>query len=133
MTKILNHQLSALYAKRLTQSLWLAASIVLASCGSSSIIGKKDLLGFLLVGQTTRQDIYQRFDDPSTQYEEGSRIVTYRIGEDKGGLFVREGQWDQGSNGEVSANWTGVRYSLVLAFDETEVLRRQALVEIRDP
>ena len=125
--KIWRRQLPAL------QALWLAALILLTACASSPIIGKKDLLGFLQVGQTTRQDVYQRLGDPSTQYEEGSRIVTYRIGEDKGGLFVRAGKWDQGSNGEVSGDWTGVRYSLVLAFDETGVLRRQSLVQIRDP
>jgi hypothetical protein len=120
-------------ARSVAQVLWVAASMAIVSCASVPISGKKDLLGFMEVGQTTRQDVYLHFGDPSAQYEEGSRIVTYRIGEDEGGLFVRAGQWDQGSDGAARANWTGVRYSLVLAFDETGMLRRQSLVKIRDP
>jgi len=103
--------------------LGFALSLAIVSCASVPIIGKKDLLGFLQVGQTTREDVYFHLGDPSAQYEEGSRIVTYRIGEDEGGLFPVARR----------RNWTGVRYSLVIAFDETGVLRRHSLVPIDSP
>ena len=94
---------------------WLALSITVISCASAPM-GKKDLLAFLQVGQTTRQEVYLHLGDPSSEYEE-SRIVIYRLGEDEGGLFL-------------VLFWTDARYSLVFAFDEKGVLRKHSLVPI---
>jgi hypothetical protein len=99
---------------------YVLLSIGFVAC--SSIRGDTALLTFLKVGETTRQDVYLRLGEPSAEYEEQSRIVTYRIGEDSGGYFLIRAV-------EVY-RWTGVRYSLVLAFDGEQVLRRQSLVRI---
>jgi hypothetical protein len=109
------------FKARILPVCWLALSITAVSCATAPM-GKKDLLGFLQVGQTTRQDVYLHLGDPSNEYE-GGRIVTFRIGEDEGGLYpmVR------------TPSWRYDRYSLVLALDETGVLRRYALVQVRSP
>jgi hypothetical protein len=97
-------------------SLGLVLSIAIVSC--TPAVGKKDLLAFVQVGQTTRQDVYLHLADPNAKYEQ-SRILAYKIGEDEAGLFL------------VSASgWTDTRYSLVFAFDEKGVLRRYSLVPV---
>lgn len=107
-------------ARKIALGFGLAGAIAVVSC--APVIGKKDLLAFLQVGQTTRQDVYLHLADPSNEYE-GGRIVTFRIGEDEGGLYpmVR------------TPSWRYDRYSLVLAFDETGVLRKYSLVQVRSP
>ena len=109
-------------------SWWVATLLAVVSCAVP--VGKKDLLAFLQVGQTSRQDVYSHLRDPSAIYED-SRIVTYRIGEDEAGLFVVAPS--KQIMAEPRKDWTGVRYNLVLAFDDKGVLRRQSLVQIRSP
>jgi hypothetical protein len=97
-------------------SLGLVVFIAAVSCAPA--VGKKDLLAFVQVGQTTREDVYLHLADPNAKYEQ-FRILTYKIGEDEAGLFL------------VSASgWTDTRYSLVFAFDEKGVLRRYSLVPV---
>lgn len=68
------------------RALYVVVTIAVVSCATAPI-GKKDLLDFLQVGQTTRQDVCSHLGDPSEQYE-GSRIATCRLDEDEGGLFL---------------------------------------------
>jgi hypothetical protein len=82
--------------------------------------GTKNLLNFLQVGQTTREDVYLHLGDPTRHYL-NSRILTYRIAEDKGGFFTQP----------YDRSWEGIRFSLVLAFDDSELLRRYSMVRVR--
>ena len=53
---------------------------------------------------------------------QNERIVFYRLGHDSGGYFV----------GDLSSQqWTGMRYSLVLIFDDTGVLKEHSMVKVR--
>jgi hypothetical protein len=133
MRSLLNKRLmcsaSDFKMRRLLLTWWVAAAMAIVSCAPLPI-GNKDLLGFLEVGQTSRQDVYRHLRDPSQSYED-SRILTYRIGEDEAGLFVVAPS--KQIMAEPRKDWSGVRYSLVLAFDDKGVLRRQSLVQIRSP
>jgi hypothetical protein len=106
-------------------SLALLLSIAVVSC--TPAVGKKDLLAFVQVRETTRHDVYLRLGNPSAEYER-SRIVTYWIAEDEGGLLVSPRRLHPSQY--LEKDWSGVRYSLVFAFDEKEVLRRYSLVPI---
>jgi hypothetical protein len=108
--------------------LGLALSMAVASC--TPAVGKKDLLDFVQAGQTTREDVYFHLGNPSEEYG-GSRIATYGIAEDEGGLSVSNPRLHAISQ-YLEKDWSGIRYSLVFAFDETGVLRRYSLVRIHD-
>jgi hypothetical protein len=105
--------------KIITSAYCVAVSIAIMSCASMPR-GKTDLLDFLRIGQTTRQDVYDHLGSPSRRYEEVF-ILTYRIARDRGGLFTEP----------YTKEWEGVRFSLVLAFDESGLLRKYAMVPIR--
>jgi hypothetical protein len=62
--------------------------------------------------------VYRHLGKPSAEYEE-SRVVTYRIAEDEGGLFL-----------DKYVERIKVRYRLVVAFDKAGVLSRYSLVRI---
>lgn len=111
--------MTILNGKSVTSVYCAALLTTILSCASAPI-GKRDLLGFLEVGQTTRQDVYHHLGNPTRHYED-SRILTYRIGEDEGGFFTQS----------YTQDWEGVRYSLVLAFNESGLLRKYAMVPIR--
>lgn len=99
----------------------LASTMILAACATAPF-GQADLLDFIGDGQTTREDALMRLGAPSASYE-NERIVTYRLGKDKGGFYPvakRQGFYD-------------VEYSLVLAFDDTGVLKRHSLVALKVP
>jgi hypothetical protein len=99
----------------------LLVATLLVACASAPV-GQQDLLTFLQEGQTSRQEVYLALGEPSAVFE-GERILTYRLGQDKGGYFLLQ----QGPG------FQGVNYSLVLVFDDTGQLARHALVEVRRP
>jgi hypothetical protein len=91
-----------------------------AGCASDPI-GRRDLLDFLQDGNTTREEVILRLAEPSATFESG-HILTYRLDEDEGGYTIR------GSRGP---GWSA-KFSLVLSFDDRGVLRRHALVRVKE-
>ena len=120
--------------RNIASLLWLVVSIGFTSCASVSVLegkpvlaGKEDLLGFMRIGKTSRQEIYLELGYPSADYEY-SRILTYRIGKNEQGLFMIERPQPG-----YEKTWYRARYSLVLVFDETGVLQKKSLVQVRAP
>ena len=83
-------------------------------------------VAFLEEGQTTREDVLLKFGAPAARFEDG-RILTYRLILEEEPRVVAP---------EVSlrdpriAHWVGAAYSLVLVFDEHNVLARQSLIRV---
>jgi hypothetical protein len=93
-------------------------------CGTPTIPGAShDLLGFLQIGQTTREAVLLKLGQPSAMLEQ-EKILTYRIGEDK-----KQGYYL--ISPKAALPWQAVRYSLVLVFDGSGVLQRQSLVPVQ--
>lgn len=111
--------MNSMQNKMMTSAYWVAIAILVMSCASTPQ-GKKDLLDFLQIGQTTRQDVLDHLGSPSRRYDE-ALILTYRIVRDRGGLFTEP----------YTQLWNGVHFSLVLAFDENNLLRKYAMVPVR--
>jgi len=98
------------------------AGLLLCGCAST---GKSTdgphLLSFLQDGRTSREEIISHLGSPNRTMQ-NERIVFYRLGHDSGGYFV----------GDLSSQqWTGMRYSLVLIFDDTGVLKEHSMVKVR--
>lgn len=98
----------------------VALTTILAGCGVTPV-GDPQLLAFLKDGATTREDVYLHLAEPSATFE-GGHILSYLLDEDKGGYILMRRR---------EKAWNG-KFSLVLAFDEHGVLRRHALVRVRD-
>jgi hypothetical protein len=80
------------------------------------------LLDFLQDGQSSKEAVLLKLGQPSAVLESG-RVLTYRLGEEKGGsYFLREAS---------ATNWFGLKFSLVLVFDQAGVLQRHSLVPVR--
>ena len=115
--------------KRNHLNLSIAAVLLglLAGCATTTPTdpcASSELLKFLNIGHTTREEVSQKLGKPSAAFEMG-KILTYRIGEDPArGLYLVSGN-------AANQPWKSVRYSLVLVFDADEVLQRQNLVRVR--
>ena len=112
---------------RLLAAAFLA--LTLAGCATAPPPkGRADLLDFLTEGQSTREEVVLRLGHPSGKFER-ENILTYRLGfEPKNrGYYVVERE----AAASGWPTWVNARYSLVLVFDETGVLRRQSLVEVK--
>jgi hypothetical protein len=92
---------------------------LLGACASTPF-GQPELLTFIQDGQTTREQVFLALGEPSATYENG-RILTFRLARDEGGYFLVE----------KAPGFHSVKYSLVLAFDDTGLLRRHSLVAIK--
>jgi hypothetical protein len=95
----------------------------LASCMPTVPFADPNLLSFLRMGETTRQDVLLMLGQPSASFEQ-ERILTYRLGQDstQGYYLVTPSQFSQ---------WQNVHYSLVLVFDANGRLEKQRLVPVR--
>jgi hypothetical protein len=104
--------------------------LLLAGCATTrSPAGgsvEKTFLEFLEDGKTTRQMVILKLGQPSATFE-GERILTYRIGSDENGYFVL----DRHPDWLVRYDWTGTKFSLVLIFDEHDVLQKHSMVPVR--
>ncbi len=100
----------------------LLLGTLLTACAMSPPQGRADLLGFIQDGQTTREDTYLHLGEPSGLYEDG-RIMSFRLGQDDGGYFPV---------GKASG-FTGIKFSLIMVFNETGILARHALVQVKAP
>lgn len=113
---------------RLWRSLLLLITLSIAGCTTASPPkGRGDLLDFVVDGRTTKPEALAALGSPSGRFESG-KIVTYRLGYERqsNGYYVVER--------EVSPDgwpmWTLTTFSLVLVFDETDVLQRHSLVKV---
>jgi hypothetical protein len=99
----------------------LAVSLVAACAGPVPIRGARpDLLAFLIDGQTRREEVLLTLGQPSGSFEK-EQILTYRVGHDS----------EQGYYVIDTRSWDGVRYSLVVVFDDKGFLRAHKLVAVR--
>ena len=105
----------------------LFLALTLVGCATVPLKGRADLLDFLADGKTTREEVVLKLGQPSGKFER-ENILTYRLGfepKNKGYCLVeREAQPDGWPT------WLRAKYSLVLVFDETGVLRKHTLVEV---
>jgi len=100
----------------------LSVFLLLAGGCATTPIGQPDLLGFIEDGRTTREEVFLTLGEPSATYQ-AEGILTYRLGEDEAGYFLVDKR----------PGFLGVRHSLVLAFDDSGLLRRHSLVTIKAP
>ena len=103
--------------------------LLLAACASEPV-GHKDLLDFLSDGATRREDVQLKLGEPIARYE-SDRILAYRLSVDEAGYVLVKPRNLQVHN--LINDWKGVRYSLILVFDQNGVLRRHSLVEVHAP
>ena len=101
---------------------------VLAGCATSRLLADKTLLEFLEDGKTSKHMVILKLGQPSGTFD-GEKIVTYRIGaeEKEEGYFVLNLQ----GGPPVPGRWTGAKFSLVLIFDEHNVLQKHSLVPVQ--
>ena len=93
---------------------------LVAGCATTRLLADKTLLDFLEEGKTSRQMVMLKLGQPSGNFE-GERIVTYRLGSGKNGYFLLAG----------AGSWAGTKFSLVLIFDENNVLQKHSMVQVR--
>ena len=103
---------------------------LLASCATTSPvaerIAEKTFLEFLEDGKTSKQAVLLKFGQPSGTFQ-GERILTYRIGRDEKGFFMLDRQ----TGAPVPYGWYETKFSLVLIFDENNVLQKHSMVLVR--
>lgn len=106
-------------------ALWLAGCVTPPIPGASP-----DLLTFLQIGKSTREEVLLRLGQPSASFEH-ERILTYRIGEDpEQGRYVVTPQAQVVPAWRAETVWGWVRYSLVLVFDDLGRLQTKKLVTV---
>jgi hypothetical protein len=104
----------------------ILVSSLLAGCVTPPN-ARSDLLDFLQVGKTTREEAILELGQPSGSFEQ-DRILTYRIGRyGAQGYFIISPKVILPAQG---ASWQNVRFSLVLVFDEAGRLRKHELVSV---
>ena len=80
------------------------------------------LIKFLKNGHTKKREVIDSFGQPSRKFSH-DRIFTYRILSDENGLWF--------ISLTTSDNWINVHHSLVLVFDDNNVLKKYSLIRIR--
>ena len=100
----------------------LLLGLALASC-ATGVVGRKDLLDFLVDDKTTCTEATGKLGEPAHVYE-GRRLLAYRVNEDQEGRYRIVPL--------TAAGWTGVQQSLILVCDDAGILRMHALVRVKD-
>lgn len=104
--------------------LGVLAALLGGCAGPEPIHGARtDLLSFLKDGHTRREEVIMTLGQPSGSFEK-ERILTYRVGFDSAQGYYIVSPKDM-------RPWGGVRYSLVLIFEENGLLRAQKLVAVQ--
>lgn len=88
---------------------------------------RTDLFDFFNIGKTTREEIMLQLGQPSGSFE-NDRILTYRVGQ-----YREEGYYIVSPKSALptqGGSWAGVRYSLVIVFDEKGRLQKHQLVPV---
>ena len=88
---------------------------------------RTDLLDFLDIGKTTREEVLLKLGQPSASFEQ-ERIFTYRIGQyGEQGYFIISPKVVLPAQG---ASWQNVHFSLVIVFDEQRRLQNHKLIRV---
>lgn len=98
-------------------------ALTLAGCATTPPVrGAPDLLNFLADGKTTKEQAITTLGQPSGQFDHG-RILTYRLSKFHAVVprETTESGWPI---------WRTGRLSLVLVFDDADVLDRHSLVKV---
>lgn len=95
----------------------------IGGCATTQETGNKRLLDFLVDGQTSKQEVILALGQPSGVYENES-VYTYRIVGDSSTGF-------KPSKSFSPCGWHDITYSLVVIFDDQDVLKRHSLVPIQ--
>jgi len=108
----------------------LTLVLALVGCATTQIKGHADLLEFLADGKTSKEEVLMKLGQPSGKFE-SEKILTYRLGFDSHsrGYYVVERAPGMGHEPTWAA-WMNTKYSLVLVFDNKDVLRKHSLVEV---
>ena len=118
-------------AYRMFSLLVLVGFVALVGCATTPppLKGRPDLLAFLSDGQTTKTDAISALGQPSGSFE-SQRILTYRLGLEprNNGYYLVERE--AGISGWPT--WRGAKFSLVLVFDDSGVLRKHSLVKVNE-
>lgn len=109
---------------------WVLAALgflLLAGCATVPE-GRTDLLDFLTVGKTTREEVILSLGQPSASFEH-DRILTYRLGTsgEKAYYIVSPKTLIPSQ----AASWDNVTYSLVILFDDQGRYRKHQLVHVQ--
>lgn len=107
-------------AHPLRHGLLTAATALLFGCAATPV-GNKNLLSVLGPERPTRAQVRAQLGEPSANFENGG-VVAYRLGENKNGYFVVPR-----ANG-----WEGVRYDLLVEFDEHDIVTGHHLITVRE-
>ena len=102
----------------------LALALTLVGCATTPqpLKGSPDLLSFLTDGRTTKQETIVKLGEPSGQFGHG-KILTYRLSK----FYAVVPRETTPSGWPV---WQMGRLSLVLVFDDENVLDRHSLVKV---
>jgi len=98
---------------------YCGALCVLASACASGPHGRPDFLKVLDEQGATESEVTAALGQPFARYD-GDRVLAYRLNADKHGYYIAERK----------DGWTGVKYDLVLEFDNG-ALARHRLIETR--
>ncbi len=101
---------------------------LLAGCATPPR-GQRDMLDFVVDGQTPCALVLERLGSPATSLEEG-RIYMYRIGEDSTGYTL--GQADADTTTYGPGFWSGLRYSFVVVCGPSGAVERHSLVPVKN-
>lgn len=111
--------------------IFLALGLVLTLVGCATtptpLKGRPDLLSFLADSKTTKEEVITTLGQPSGRFE-AEKILTYRLGFEpkNNGYYVVERE----ATPAGWPTWLRAKYSLVLVFDDSGVLRKHSLVEV---
>jgi hypothetical protein len=101
-------------------------SALLAGCVTPPN-ARTDLLAFLQIGRTTREEVLLKLGQPSASFEQ-ERIFTYRIGQyGEQGYYIISPKVVLPAQG---ATWQNVHFSLVMVFDEQSRLQNHKLIRV---
>jgi hypothetical protein len=125
--------MSLIHRNKMTKFFVYALLLLMAGCASSfSRQANKTLLDFLEDGKTTKEEVvFSRLGAPYSTFE-GERIISYRLGKITEGYFVL-GHIIEAKMQKDPTLYIGISgiFSLVLIFDENNVLQKHALVQIQ--
>ncbi len=122
---------TALIRCKLTRFILYLLLVLSAGCATTQHAADEALLDFLKNGNITKEIVLLKLGQPSATYEK-EHIITYRIGHEKGrGYFLWDRDFNYSETEYQYLGWSVAKFSLVLIFDNENVLRKHSLVEVR--
>ena len=103
---------------------WFFIALIFAGCAANERPTPPDesIIAFLEEGVTTKEEAILKLGFPSGQFD-GERILTYRLS------YSKEHQWHTREK-VIPYDWRFVKYSLVLVFNDDNILKAHSLIPI---